>query len=224
MVIQDNTIEFLRSDLVIKSNWISEKDSGIYDAMNKGIKLCSGQYLVFLNAGDVFPSAVTLENIHSFILSEKQIPDVIMGGATFLLPNGIKMYKFPRLIDEYIWHGVPANHQSTYFKYSAIKDTLYDVQYKICGDYYIIAKMFIKRVKFSYLNEPLVDFKVGGASYRRLLVLWRESYLVKKHVLHLPFPLRLKSLIKSIISTLGLIVLSQNCFRWMAKLIIKKRI
>ena len=217
----DDTVEFLTSIKSVKNKWISEKDTGIYDAMNKGIKLAVGQYLVFLNAGDLFPDIYTLNKIASNIISKEIVPDVIMGGATFLLPNGIKMRKIPRKVEDYIWHGVPANHQATYYRYTAIKDLLYDTRYKICGDYYIIAMMFVKKMNFSYFNEPLVDFKVGGASYKRFILLWKESYQIKIQVLQLPLFLRCKSLIKSIVSTLGLIILSQPTFSWLGKLLLK---
>lgn len=217
----DKTVKFLNSNLHLSPIWISEKDSGIYDAMNKGIKLCKGKFAVFLNAGDIYPNKLTLEKLNSSLQLSKELPDVILGGATFLLPNSLKMYKSPKNINLYIWHGVPANHQAMYFKREALKCTLYDTRYKICGDYYIIARMFIKKMIFFYINEPLVEFKVGGASYKNIATLWKESYLIKKRVLHLPFHVRIHSLLKSIISTTGLIIVSQNYFVWLGKLVLK---
>lgn len=110
----DGTKEFISKSLLI-SKWISEKDDGIYDAMNKGIKLAKSKYIAFLNAGDVFPNESTLQCVFSHIRDCNQLPDMVLGAVTFVLPNGIKLYRAPRDINKYIWHGVPANHQATYF-------------------------------------------------------------------------------------------------------------
>lgn len=218
----DGTKEFISKSLLI-SKWISEKDNGIYDAMNKGIKLARGKYIVFLNAGDAFPNESTLQNVFSHICECNKLPDIVLGGATFVLPNGIKLYRAPRDINKYIWHSVPANHQATYFSKSILENTFYDLEYKICGDYYLMAKMFIKGVNFSYLNVPLVLFKVGDTSYKKPISLCLESYLIKKKVLNLPLRTRIISFTKSIISTFGLIIVSQSYFTWLAKYVQKKR-
>jgi len=218
----DGTKEFISKSPLI-SKWISEKDSGIYDAMNKGIKMASGRYVVFLNAGDIFPNDLTLLNVFSHINECKKLPDVVLGAATFALPNGIKLHKKPRDINTYIWHGVPANHQATYISMSVLEGIFYDPEYKICGDYYLMAKIFIKGGNYSYLNIPLVLFKVGDTSYKKPISLCWESYLIKKKVLNLPLRTRIISFIKSIISTFGLIIVSQSYFSWLAKYVQKKR-
>lgn len=220
---EDDTVMFLESVKREKTIWISERDTGIYDAMNKGINLASGEYTVFLNSGDYFPGEMTLGRINSFIAENSPVPDVILGGASFILPNNISQYKPPRKIENYIWHGVPANHQATYFKTDLIKGILYDTKYKICGDYYIIARISLLDKCICYFDVPVVNFIVGGTSYRRIPTLWKESYMVKRDVLNLSFYTKFKSLIKSIISTIGLIILSQPRARWLAMLIIKHR-
>jgi putative colanic acid biosynthesis glycosyltransferase len=218
---KDDTKIFLESNALPNWIWISEKDSGIYDAMNKGIKLCNGQYVVFLNAGDILPDSNTLERINSFLSGQEQSPDVIMGLATYILPNGLRMNKYPKEVKDYIWHGMPANHQAIYFKNAPLKNNLYDTKYKICGDYYIIAKLYMQNMIFSSINEPLVEFAVGGASYYKIGTLWKESYLVKKEILHLNIFLRTKSFIKSVVSTVGLIIVSQSYLNWFGKIILK---
>lgn len=218
----DGTLNYLLKSEHLITKWISEKDQGIYDAMNKGITLSSGKYSVFLNAGDAFLDCFALQKVYGHTHSYSSLPDVVLGGAIYILPNGIELHKAPRDAKKYIWHGVPANHQATFYKSELLKETFYDLAYKICGDYYIAAKMYVKGVVFSYLNVPLVIFKVGGTSYKKPIRLCWESYLIKKHVLHLPLPVRIKSLGKSIISIAGSILLSQPYFYWLAKHVEKK--
>ena len=217
----DGTQDFIIATRTLITNWISEKDLGIYDAMNKGIKLSTGKYSVFLNAGDVFTDDTTLQKVKNIITSSSELPDMLLGGAVFVLQNGVNLYREPRDISKYIWHGVPANHQATYFRNEILKNTLYDIRYKICGDYYLMAMFYLKGKYFAYLNESLVSFQVNGTSYKNPVLLWQESYLIKIKVLKLPLIIRIKSLAKSIISTLAMIVVSQPSFRWLAKYIKK---
>ena len=64
----DGSYEFIIRNKELFNFFISEKDSGIYNAMNKGIQYCSGDYIVFLNSGDVFFSSYTLLQINFDIL------------------------------------------------------------------------------------------------------------------------------------------------------------
>jgi glycosyltransferase involved in cell wall biosynthesis len=73
----DGTSDYLESLSIHKLIWISEPDNGIYDAMNKGLKLVRGEYVIFMNAGDLFYSQDTLSNLITIIQYQK--PDVIFG-------------------------------------------------------------------------------------------------------------------------------------------------
>ncbi len=206
----DGTIDAIKKSASLIARWISEKDDGIYDAMNKGIRLCAGKYVVFLNAGDIFPNTHVLEDISDHLSRLGYDPDIIFGGATLVLPNGLTKYRAPRMIDEYIWHGLPANHQATYYNRNRINDILYDTQYKICGDYYLVAKLFTRGVNATYLKIPLVNFRIGDTSYKRPIKLFCEPYLIQNRILNMTFSLRILSMFKRLISTLGLAILSQN--------------
>ena len=74
---KDGTVDFLRSRKDCLAVFISEPDKGLYDAMNKGMHLAKGEYLIFLNAGDTFHSENTLADIAVSIGSSR--PDVIYG-------------------------------------------------------------------------------------------------------------------------------------------------
>ncbi len=208
----DGTVDFLSRVGDGKLMWLSEKDSGIYDAMNKGMNLARGDFIVFLNAGDIFPDSMTLAKVKDFLSSLPAVPDLVFGGATLALPNGRKSYRSPRKMERYIWHGLPANHQATYYRRACLGDIRYDTTYRICGDYYLVAVLYLKGGKAAYLDEPLVDFRVGDTSYRNPSLLFWEPYAIQRDVLKLSFATRLRSLVKRLISTLGLVILSQKWF------------
>lgn len=207
----DGTVEYLAQCDQAGLSWVSEKDRGIYDAMNKGMMKSKGEYLVFLNAGDAFPNAETLSSIRTALVSAKN-PDVLFGGTEYVFPDGKSVFRPPKIVSKSIWHGLPANHQATYYSRNILNGLLYDLKYKICGDYYLIAQLYNKGFTAGYLSKSLVKFSVGGASYVNRSQLFLEPYLIQRDVLRLPLVLRLISFLKRGISTAGMLVL-QNIHR-----------
>lgn len=180
---------------------VSEPDEGIYDAMNIGVRLCQGQYVVFMNAGDRFANDRVLEDLHAHVEAAPSNPDVIFGGAILAFPSGMEKYRKPKTSKRYIWHGLPANHQATYYKRTVLAVTPYDLSYKICGDYYLAAKLYVSGARESIVNSPVVIFAVGGASYHDRSSLYREPFEIQRTVLKLPLYLRLVSLCKRFLAT-----------------------
>ena len=202
----DGSVSFLQQCDEQNLTWVSEPDQGIYDAMNKGIKKSKGEYLVFLNAGDVFPGPDTLSAV-SEALSQNSKPDVLFGGAEYVFPDGSTVFRPPKQVSRSIWHGLPANHQATYYSRNILGGLLYDLKYKICGDYYLIAKLYTKGFRAAYAGISLVKFSVGGASYSNRVPLFLEPYRIQRDVLHEPLAWRLASFLKRGVSTLGMLAL-----------------
>lgn len=208
----DGTVDYLKSLDNQYLVWSSENDQGIYDAMNKGIKKSSGEYLLFLNAGDVFPTILTLQSVTD-VLSMRSDPDVVFGGVDLSFSNGFTLYRSPKNIEKSIWHGLPANHQATYYNRKSIANLKYDSKYKICGDYYLIAKLYKQGITVTYVNHSLVKFKVGGTSYINRANLFLEPYIIQRDVLDRSFPVRLLSLLKRLISTITIVSIQRACNR-----------
>ena len=82
---KDRTLSIIEANKTQINQVVSEKDKGIYDAMNKGIKLDKGDYILFLNAGDTFASANTLKNLLQELAEN---PDVLYGEAVFVNNEG----------------------------------------------------------------------------------------------------------------------------------------
>lgn len=202
----DGTVDYLRGLSCSYLTWSSEKDHGIYDAMNKGIITCHGEYLIFLNAGDLFPNSTTLSLVADTI-SINNNPDVLFGGAELVFANAGVFFRPPKKLEGYIWHGLPANHQATYYKRKALGGMLYDPTYKICGDYYLVAQLFKQGICAAYLNQTLVKFSIGGASYYNRYPLFLEPYKIQRDILGISFPIRAVSLAKRLISNIAMVSL-----------------
>lgn len=121
----------------------SEPDNGIYDAMNKGLTQASGDYVVFLNAGDFFPAADTLADIaHRCHLSETpsaELPAVLYGmtdivdnDGRYLRPRRLKAPT--RLTWRSFRHGMLVCHQAFYARTDIAKNTQYDLRYRFSAD------------------------------------------------------------------------------------------
>lgn len=137
--------------------WISEKDKGIYDAMNKGIKVASGTWINFMNAGDFFINSSVLDNINfekynrkALIYGNKiQNNKVIKPFDLFILKSGIIM----------------GNHQSMFFNKTILKEDLnYDLNYPIYADYELVNKVYLKEYPIKYIDKNIVDYESGGIS------------------------------------------------------------
>ena len=181
--------------------WISEKDKGIYDAMNKGVCMSRGDYAVFLNAGDYFSDSGVVAEVSAFLSTPQGLAvDVLCCGAHLVLADGRKVYRPPKRVDEYIWHGLPANHQATYYRRVILGAQPYDLTFRICGDYFLAATLYIKKATFGYLDRPVVEFFLDGVSYSWRKELFMEPCVIQQKVLLLGLGWRILSFVKRFVS------------------------
>lgn len=208
----DGTVAFLKSLPQGVAVWSSEPDLGMYDAMNKGVERASGEYVVFMNAGDVFSAPDTLRRVMHAIIAAAERPDVIFGAATFLLRNGRRRLRPARRLESYIWRGLPANHQASYFKTELLKKVKYDLRYRICGDYDLAARLAMGPLRAAYMMDSLVDFRVEGLSFQQPIRLFLESGRVQREVLRLPLLVRWRAAVLRAWSILGQMTLGHRLF------------
>lgn len=195
---RDGTLELARKDPHV-TTLLEGPDQGIFDAMNKGIRAASGEYILFLNAGDPFANECVLDQVEAAI-KKQDAPDVVCGGAILELVGGRQVYRPPKRIERYIWHGLPAIHQATYYRTERVKRTPYDLRFSNAGDYQIIAALYREGISVAYLNEPLTRFEVGGNSFEKPEKILAEAYAVQRDVLGLPLPLRAASYVRRMTS------------------------
>ena len=166
---------------------ISEKDDGVYDAMNKGIKISGGSWLIFMNAGDSFYENTSLEKIFSKYITAIQQKDIIYCDSIYHTIDNIK-YKpvFPDKLDSKFWYESCISHQSSFIKRELFeKYGLYDKTYKISADLekWLLFKQ--KKCKFYHIKEIVSNYYTDGISsvnesreYERKLIL--NKYGIKK--------------------------------------------
>lgn len=185
----------------------SEQDKGLYDAMNKGIVGATGDYLVFLNAGDVFPSPDTLERVAVGFADGERLPGVLYGDADIVDDTG-RLLRHRRLRPPHTlsWrsfrHGMLVCHQAFYASRMLARENLYDLRYRYSADvdWCIRVMKAAERQGLALRNvhETLVDYLDGGMSVKnhraslqeRFRVMSRHFGIVVTVAMHLWFVVR----------------------------------
>ena len=142
--------------------FVSEKDSGIYNAMNKGILASKGEYLLFLNAGDCLFDSQNLK-----LTTEKfdKNNDVIYCEGTFDIDNKLVSWKIPSKLTEAFFYRSALFHQATFFKRTLFeKYGLYDEKYKIASDWKYCLMLFKSNVHFQYIDKIISRDDCNGIS------------------------------------------------------------
>jgi len=154
-------------------HWISEKDKGIYDAMNKGIARSTGDVIGILNSDDFFTSNDVIERM---VAAFEQVPDtdIVYGDVHFVkkddLGKCVRYYSGRIFTPALIRFGYIAPHTSFYIRREVFeKYGVYDPNYRISADFELIARFcHIHRLKRQYLHLDFVTMRMGGASTRNL--------------------------------------------------------
>ncbi len=160
----DGTLDLLRRHEDQIDLWVSERDKGIYDAMNKGLALCSGEWVALINADDWYePDAVA----HAMAaVRERPEINIVHGDIWIHYPNGhrkIKRAKQSGFLLKY-WEMV-LNHPSFFVRRSYYQGRPFDASLRVSGDHkWTLAAWLENRAQFLYLPETLANFTAGGAS------------------------------------------------------------
>lgn len=139
--------------------WVSEKDRGIYHAMNKGISQARGEYCQFLNSGDYFID----NDVLSKVFSDFELADVNYGNQ-WCIQEGkvVEKRTYPEDIHLPFLFAAPLGHQASFFRTALIKEHLYREQYTISADRAFFLELYVVGAKFKHLAVPVVYFDTEG--------------------------------------------------------------
>lgn len=156
----DGSKEFIESHDKDISFWCSEPDTGIYNAMNKGIAKAKGEYLLFLNSGDTLYCDTTLQEA----LLQCNNADVVYGDAMILYKKRPKRWVYDDVLTMKRMYEYSINHQSTFIKSALLKQQGYDETYRITADW----KRFVEWLKegkvFKHINLIVSNYDTTGIS------------------------------------------------------------
>ena len=137
---------------------VSEPDKGLYDAMNKGTRLATGEWILYMNADDVFVDERVVEDTAAFI--EKH-PDaeVIYGNTEQILEHGI--YTF-RSDVPYKDHKIMFCHQSVFVRTDVLRTHPFDLRYRYAADYEQLSHFYLEGRKFFHLDRTIARMELRG--------------------------------------------------------------
>lgn len=168
---------------------MSEPDNGIYDAMNKGLRQATGQYVCFLNAGDYYPNEHTLQDIAAVISSnsDDMLPAVIYGGTDIVDDSG-NFIGHRRLSppENLTWHsfkqGMLVCHQAFYARIDIAKATPYDLNYRYSADVdwciRIMKKAEKQQLSLVNAHRTLVNYTQEGETTRHHKASLKERFKI----------------------------------------------
>ncbi len=178
----DGTREWLNENLD-SSSWLSEPDKGIYDAMNKGVALARGEYLVFMNSGDEFHDAEVLGRVDKIIAGADEKPAFIYGDSVDVAEDGTEYYRKAKNHSA-IKYGMITQHQAMFFRRDLLPSPPYQERFKLSADYALISHTLRNSVGQGIIRVdfPICRFKMGGTNESKRFRALKEDYRIRTDV------------------------------------------
>lgn len=172
----DGTQDLLRKYDGDIDYWVSEKDAGIYDAMNKGIALAKGDYIGMLNSDDYFANPLALEKIVERLKTSNT--DAVFSCLDIVDPANLsrvlRKYRIPNYSEFMLRIGVMPPHPTFYCKKSIYdRAGMYRTDYRIAADFEMLVRLLVKhRITWQFMDETTVKMRSGGLSSSGFKASW----------------------------------------------------
>lgn len=199
---KDSTIDIVKKYSSNINYWISEPDKGIFDAMNKSLLHVTGDYVIFMNAGDRFVNNHVVADVFE---GKEYDEDLIFGDVYcynelgYLFRKSTPIYASNPTPRDLVFKSQGICHQSLFTKSSILKTVKFDLRFPLGADYDTTAKVFYSgNHKMKYVGFPVAIFddRTGGASHNRIIKVLKErcimfdypmgfTFLLKAYKIHL---------------------------------------
>ncbi len=165
----DGTLDIVNGYVDRIAHFVSESDKGIYDAMNKGIALATGDIIGILNSDDFYPHSDVIADVVAEFVKEEGA-DLVLGNVDFVYPDNliksVRLYSSFKFSPWKMRFGFLPAHPGAFIKKSAYdKVGQYKLGYTIAADFDMFVRMLVvARLPYVKLNKTLVRMRVGGVS------------------------------------------------------------
>lgn len=177
----DQTLDLLRKNSRHKNfQYLSEPDNGIYDGMNKGVGLASGQFLLFLNCGDSM--ATTPDQIDSLLRPVAQADEADIVCFCSRVYHGAHVSVLRPQLGQL--HKMATSHQSMVISKKFMQNNLYDTRYRIAADFNLYLSANSERIFVLASSEPLTDIEAVGVASENPWQSYKEYLLIAAKKLH----------------------------------------
>lgn len=178
----DGTLEIINKYRERIQTVVSEKDSGIFDAMNKSLRYVKGEYVLFMNAGDKFVADNVVSRVFAFCEHKE---DLIYGDTYIQTEFGYKFCKAKSLYEsipskrDLVFRSQGFCHQSLFTRTDRLRNVMFNLEYIIGADYDTTARVFFTgNHSISYCGFPVsvFDDRMGGVSHYKAVKMYRERF------------------------------------------------
>lgn len=176
----DNTLNIIDKYKNKISAIVSEHDNGIYDAMNKGIALATGEIIGIINSDDWYEPGTFREVKKCFQNSDAEL---VYGNMNLIFDSEMKKTLVPKDLEK-IRYEMEVPHPTVFIKKEIYeKYGKYNTQYRIAADYELILRLYVAGVKFLHCNKTFADFRMSGVSCRQEELTTKETLLISREYL-----------------------------------------
>ena len=160
----DGTLDVLKKYDQYITRWISEPDSGIYNAMNKAVKMAKGEYCIFMNAGDRFANPLVLKQVSLFLNDGF---DYLCGNEISLKSGKVIDYVYaPTCITKDLFVNRSLSHQASFIKRELLLSNPYDEKLKLVSDWkFCIEILLLQHKKYRSIDVDVCKFNHDGATF-----------------------------------------------------------
>ncbi|MCT4645021.1 MAG: glycosyltransferase [Carboxylicivirga sp.] len=175
----DATLDIIKENEHLIDHWISDKDNGIYDAMNKGLQCAQGEWVGFLHADDLFHNNNVIESIINEINNSDF--NCLYGNLNYIQEEPphkiVRHWKSQAFSDKLLKRGWMPPHPTVYLKRSHLKELgLFNTNYIIAADYdYMLRTFSHENTQSTFLDQVLIDMRLGGVSNNSLKNIIQKS-------------------------------------------------
>ncbi|GAA4268738.1 glycosyltransferase family 2 protein [Hyunsoonleella aestuarii] len=178
----DSTLNIIKKNKDKITHWISEPDNGIYDAMNKGVSMATGELIGIINSDDWYDINMVETVVNEYLQHPEK--SIFHGDRYDVLENGHKeLIKFNASVFRFKYFCMTYSHPSMFITKEVYENDNYNTNLKLYSDYQFVLTQFLKSPnQFHYINKALVYFRLGGeSSNESFFNELRESFSARKN-------------------------------------------
>lgn len=183
----DRTLDIIQSYENNIDYWVSEPDTGIYDAMNKGIRVASGKLIGIINSDDCYTDRAVEDVVNAYV-ANKDCENLLISGGMCKLNDSKKVewqiFRNQKYVDSKIYWTMPVSHPATFVS-KKLYDTIgcFNSKFKISGDYDLVFRAYHSpETKFVFIDRSLAYMREGGVSnkFKHILTRAFEHFEIKR--------------------------------------------
>jgi len=200
---RDNTLTIIKEYQSRISKFVSEPDTGLYDAMNKGVRLATGDVIGILNSDDMYQDRNVISDIMYQFNNDEKV-DLVYGDLVYVKQDDtnkiVRNWRSIKYYPNFFEDGNVPPHPSLFVKTEVYKESgLFNLDFKLAADYEFMLRIFKKHsFKSKYINRIIIRMRLGGATNQSFRNIWRQNVEILRawntNELRVPFllmPLRL---------------------------------